>query len=315
MKCIVLYYSQTGNTEKIARAIQSGIKQTAGNCDLVKINDADPKRLYEYDLIGIGSPAFGVEPPNVSQFIRDMRFVGGKHAFAFCTHGTHPEPYFPNIYPKLKERQLTVIGMGHWYSNCYLLHMPETYPTKGHPDEIDLKEAQEFGKEMVERSRKISGGETGLIPDPPKPPPPPSKDLALGPGTKPGKKDTIESFSDMLKFHKEKCKYPKCRLCMDNCPANGIDLSLNPPVIANPCVMCEFCTRVCPTGALDMDEWVAAVARDTLKMVDFLFSPLEKAEKEGKFRRLLPKDQINLDVAGYMVHKKHPNWIIGKGPN
>lgn len=48
-------------------------------------------------------------------------------------------------------------------------------------------------------------------------------------------------------------------------------------------------------------------------MVDFLFSALDK-EEEGRFRRLLPKEAIKPEIAGYMVHKKHPNWIIGKGP-
>ena len=58
MKCIAIYFSQTGNTEKIAMAIQKGIKQITGHCDLVKIKDANPRRLYEYDLIGIGAPQY-----------------------------------------------------------------------------------------------------------------------------------------------------------------------------------------------------------------------------------------------------------------
>jgi flavodoxin len=109
---VIIYFSQTGNTEKIAQAIQRGVEQTAGDCDILKIKDANPLRLYNYDLIGIGSAAFGIELANFSEFINNMRFVGRKHAFTFCTHGTHPENYFPSIYPKLKNKGLTVIGMG-----------------------------------------------------------------------------------------------------------------------------------------------------------------------------------------------------------
>jgi flavodoxin len=87
MKCIVIYFSQTGNTEKVAKAIQAGVKQASGHCDITKIKDANPRRLYEYDLIGLGSPCFGREPFNVAAFINKMRFVGGKHVFAFTTHG------------------------------------------------------------------------------------------------------------------------------------------------------------------------------------------------------------------------------------
>jgi ferredoxin/flavodoxin len=317
MKCAVVYFSQTGNTEKMAKAIQRGIADVAGNCDLIPLKDANPKRLYRYDLIGLGSAVFGVAPSNVCKFVDDMRFVGGKHAFIFCTHGTHPENFFPSIYPNMVERGMTVIGMANWYGNCYLLHMPEPYPTAGHPDAIDEQEAEQFGRDMVQRSAAISAGDTSLIPSPPPPPPPPPTDLALSPSKykKPGEKDLIESFGEMLVFHADKCRYPKCRLCMEHCPVNGIDLSMSPRVIADPCVMCEFCTRVCPTGALDMDEWVTGVAEETTKMVEtFLFKPLDQAEKEGKFRRLVPKEEISLETRGYMLHKKHPNWIVGKGP-
>ena len=36
MKSIVIYFSQTHNTEKVAVAIQEGIKQIAGQCDVAK---------------------------------------------------------------------------------------------------------------------------------------------------------------------------------------------------------------------------------------------------------------------------------------
>jgi flavodoxin/Fe-S-cluster-containing hydrogenase component 2 len=313
LKSAIIYFSQTGNTEKVANSIYKGIKQAGSECDIFKIKEADPRRLYEYDLIGIGSPVFGAEPANVSDFINKMQFVGGKQAFVFCTHGTSPMLFFPSIIPKLIRKGLTVIGMGNWYGNCYLLHMPEPYPTAGHPDSDDLKEAEEFGKQMVDRSHKITGGETGLIP-----PVPPSLPPMMQPAGKNKEDDpgwVAESFKDRLIYHKEKCKYPKCRLCMDNCPVDGIDLSMNPPVIARPCLVCEFCARICPTGALNMDEWVPAMAQVTAKIIPrSLFPALDKAESEGKFRRLLPENQIRTDVFGYMSHKKHPQWIIGKGP-
>jgi ferredoxin len=124
--------------------------------------------------------------------------------------------------------------------------------------------------------------------------------------------NVIGKFASMLKFHKEKCLYPKCRLCMDNCPMDGIDLSVEPPVLAKPCLSCEFCARLCPTGALDMDKWLEAMIA-IKPLPSFMLPALEKAEAEGRFRRLTPIEKINLDISGYMLHKKHPQWIIGKG--
>ena len=61
MKAIVLYMSLTGNTKKVAEAIQEGIAEVAGSCDIESITEADPKRFYryDYDLIGIGTPTWG----------------------------------------------------------------------------------------------------------------------------------------------------------------------------------------------------------------------------------------------------------------
>jgi len=291
--------------------VQAGVKQVAGNCDLVKIKDANPQRLYEYDLIGLGTPVFRAEPVNVTAFIKDMWSVGGKHAFVFCTHGTIPDLFFHSIVPKLKRRGLVVIGTGDWYADVYLPWHPEPYPTAGHPDEIDLKEAEEFGREMVKRSQRISAGETGLIPPvPPKPP----KDPNDTPELRSTIKDTIDDPS-IFKYHKELCKYPKCRLCMDNCPVYSIDLSMKPPVVASHCQPhCAFCTLVCPTGALEIDDFIDEQAPKYHHTTEvYAFPILDRAEAEGHFRRLVPKDKIGWDTYFYQVHNKHPNWIIGKG--
>ena len=316
MKCIVIYFSQTGNTEKIAKAIQTGVKQTAGHCDIARIKDVNPKALYEYDLIGLGSAVFGGQLGSMAVFLNNLRFVGGKHAFLFGTHGTitHGGDFFPSAYRRAEKSGLVIIGTGDWYGDCYLLHMPEPYPTAGHPDEIDLKEAENFGREMVVRSWRISAGETDLIPPVPEAPPMPEISLPEG------SPEPVGNFASTLKFHKEKCLYPNCRLCMDNCPMEGIDLSVKPPVIAKPCLNCEFCTRVCPTGALDMDEWVETTASMVSKGFSFLMlNSLKKAEAEGLFRRLAegknPDEYYSkLENYGFKRHKNHPQWIIGKGP-
>ena len=62
----------------------------------------------------------------------------------------------------------------------------------------------------------------------------------------------------MLKFHKEKCLYPICRICVDNCPMDRI--SIEPPIMAKPCIQCTFCAKVCPIRSSgDPDAWVKAM--------------------------------------------------------
>ena len=124
----------------------------------------------------------------------------------------------------------------------------------------------------------------------------------------------MDSFANMLAFDREKCLYPKCTLCMDNCPTYGIDLSVDPPVVAQPCVDCEFCARLCPTGAIDMLSWLQGMEKMTVGFMPKMMESLDKAEAEGKFRRLIPMSKIDLSHTGYRQYTKCPQWILGKGP-
>ena len=314
MKCAIIYFSLTGNTEKVALAIQKGVQQVSGNCDLIKMKEANPRALKKYDLIGLGSPVIGLEiigtePPNFRAFINSLRFVGGKHAFVFCTHGTHSEMFFPRVIRSLKRRGIAVIGTGDWYGSVYLSAMPKPYPTDGHPDSLDLKEAEEFGRQMAERYQRISSGESGLIPPIPKLPVPVASPKIEG---EPSMED--HTFTEMVKYNKGKCKYPRCQLCMDNCPMDGIDLTIQPPVIAKPCVCCDLCVKICPTGALDAfdyNEFAAPILARELKRV--LMSDLARAAAEGHYRPLVQLDRVGTGLPLYKSYTRHPQWIIGKG--
>jgi flavodoxin/ferredoxin len=310
MKCAVVFFSQTGNTEKIARAIQTGVRQITGHCDLLPIKETNPHRLYEYHLLGLGSMVFDFkEPANVTAFINNLRYLGGKHIFCFSTHCTMGFLYFPSVIPKLKKKGLTVIGWGDWYGhNWGPIHNPTPYGTDGHPDETDLREAEQFGREMVWRSQRIYAGETGLIPEEPAQVPEPVPMDADNPLVK-------WAFRNTVKFHREKCLYPKCRLCMDHCPMDGIDLSVDPPIIAKPCLCCFFCEQICPTGAIDPDmekqKELAGFISSVLKNVGA--QHLAQAEATGHFRRLIPLEKLNWETPIYQVCNKHPRFIIGKG--
>ena len=44
IKSIIIYYTQTGNTKKIADAIYAGISQKTGQCDIRHLKDIDPAK-------------------------------------------------------------------------------------------------------------------------------------------------------------------------------------------------------------------------------------------------------------------------------
>ncbi|UCG67329.1 MAG: hypothetical protein JSW12_10230 [Deltaproteobacteria bacterium] len=293
MKSIIAYFSQTENTKRIARAIHKGMSELVEQCDIARLTRIDYRDLSKYDLIGLGSPVWNGVPTHVRRFINTMPRLPEKHSFAFCTHGTKPERFFPSVVRLLGKRGLIVIGTRDWYGSVNHPLLPKPYLTDGHPDEIDLREAGDFGKEMVELSRRISAGETELIP--PLPPMPPPRTLSR-PRTK-------------LKLNVEKCRYPECRLCMDNCRLKIIDLSVSPPIFPKSCQPCYFCELICPEGAIEADyESNSKLEIGRAKRI--FTEALDKAEAEGRFRRLVPKADIGWNTPYYKVYNKHPRYVI-----
>lgn len=57
-KILVVYYSQSGNTKKMAEAVVEGIKQEAVEVNLQDIKAVQPRELLEYQGIIIGSPTY-----------------------------------------------------------------------------------------------------------------------------------------------------------------------------------------------------------------------------------------------------------------
>lgn len=57
-KVLVVYYSRTGNTEKMAELISDQIKKQGMEIDLKKVKDTTPDDLKSADGIIIGSPTY-----------------------------------------------------------------------------------------------------------------------------------------------------------------------------------------------------------------------------------------------------------------
>jgi flavodoxin len=88
MRACVIYDSRFGNTEKIAKSLESGLKEVGIETECVKSTDADAGGLRQFDLICVGGPteAFGASKPT-KEFVRGLKgyALSGKFGFAFDT--------------------------------------------------------------------------------------------------------------------------------------------------------------------------------------------------------------------------------------
>jgi len=61
-KILILYYSRTGNTEKMAQAVAEGVKN-AGNAEVELNYYAEAEELNNFDAILVGAPTYHHDMP------------------------------------------------------------------------------------------------------------------------------------------------------------------------------------------------------------------------------------------------------------
>jgi ferredoxin/flavodoxin len=264
LKAVVVYYTGAGNTGQYAAAIHKGMKEVV-SCDVAFIKKINPKKLGKYDIVAIGSPNWYMRTPaNVLNFIYDMPRMEGKHAILFGSHGSGGPCIFWIMGRQILRKGLTIIGWSDWYGSDHLTpHVCVPDNEWGHPDSVDLAEAEAFGKRIAEHSVRIHAGETELIPELPKPEL--GGDSLWSPNGQNGKIGFAGGASGgSPKFDLAKCAYPRCTRCVDNCPANALDIAIlartsasdpnskdHPVVLKEACLQCGgLCERMCTYDAI-----------------------------------------------------------------
>jgi flavorubredoxin len=105
LKVLIIYWSATGNTEKVAVAIQQAVIREGITPVVKKVSEAADEELYQYSLIFLGAPSYSFQPPEpVLRYIKEkMKLhsergeikpgaprIAGKTAVVFCTYsGPH----------------------------------------------------------------------------------------------------------------------------------------------------------------------------------------------------------------------------------
>lgn len=104
-RAAIIYWSQTGNTQKVAISIQQGLLEAGVQASIYKVAETDDLDFYDYDLVCIGMPSINWHPPKpMEEYLKNMfqRYknagcvkvnapvLPGKYALIFCTYsGPH----------------------------------------------------------------------------------------------------------------------------------------------------------------------------------------------------------------------------------
>ena len=105
MNAAIIYWSKTGNTEKVALAIKESLQANDVHVTYKRAEEAEDLDWFDHDLVCLGFPSYGWSPPAPVDKLLKARFatyrkqgriktaapkVPGKNALVFCTYsGPH----------------------------------------------------------------------------------------------------------------------------------------------------------------------------------------------------------------------------------
>lgn len=145
-KILIVYYSHTGNTEKMAKAIAEGARTVQGVEVESKRYEA-PQRLVNFDAILIGAPTYHHSmTSNIKNFLEEVAFhnvnLKDKIGAAFGSYGWSGEA--PRLVLEVMENKFEM----------EVLKPPLLIEYT--PDEKGLEECRRLGKGVAEQISKSS---------------------------------------------------------------------------------------------------------------------------------------------------------------
>ncbi|MHA1688043.1 MAG: flavodoxin family protein [Promethearchaeota archaeon] len=171
MKIGIIYFTNTGNTEKIARAIRDALSDH--EIDLLSVNEADNTPLNKYDVLFLGSGVYGSIASNaLVKFIISSVSALPKKIALFCTHESlqfYQRP-FKRLEKVVQKQGCSIIGEFDCLGENLGMKMEdrmkiiESLPpekkedakksldiSKGRPNEEDLNNAKRFALEIIKK--------------------------------------------------------------------------------------------------------------------------------------------------------------------
>jgi hypothetical protein len=183
-KAAIIYWSKTGNTQKVARTIQETLVEAGLEVRLATPDQADDIDWYEHDLVCIGFPSYRWHPPApIDNYLKQAfaryrkqdrikvgaPLVPGKHALIFCTYsGPHSGLAEATPAGDYAGQFLAHLGfevlakwyiVGEFHGSLENSTQGRLGDIRGRPDEQDLEQVRQDTLEIVSR---IAGTQCNL---------------------------------------------------------------------------------------------------------------------------------------------------------
>lgn len=247
MDVVLICFSHTGNTRKVATAMAGAFRDAGHSARTIPLKKATPEDATRGDLLGVGTPCFTSQAPTpIKEFLRALPSLDNQRAFVFATSSGAPGRVLYDLTYLLRSKGADVLGgfLARGQVHHPAPHMIGQFP--GRPNAQDLTQSRRFALAVAEH---VSVGRSGPLPE--------SRPDALAPGR--GLYDLLGLMSSdiMLRLllpepKPEPGKCDQCRWCVRQCPMDNIALQPH-PVLGDRCIRCYHCLTGCPQKAFGAD--------------------------------------------------------------
>ena len=143
IEVLVLYYSRTGRTEALAKALAEGVKSKQGSAKVRRVDYATINDFVSCDAIAFGSPNYfsymaGLMKDFFDRALSIREKVTGKPAVAFSSGGGSSKAALASL-----ERMM---------SSFELEKVTDGLVSQGEPSEKDLEACRRLGEALMDRA-------------------------------------------------------------------------------------------------------------------------------------------------------------------
>ena len=140
-KIYVIYWSQSGNTMAMAKAIGAGVEEAGKQAEVVEVGDITAGVLKDASVFALGSPAMGaevIEEEQMEPFVAEVeQFAKGKKVALFGSYGWGDGEWMREWTCRMTEAGADVIN-------------GEGVICQDTPDDRALEQCKALGKRMAE---------------------------------------------------------------------------------------------------------------------------------------------------------------------
>lgn len=248
MKCLIVFFSQTNSTKKIAKTIGKTIAAYNWDVDFKNIKYDKIDNLREYDMLGFGTPVYYYRLPFlVKDYLKSLPDLKNKVVFSFISYGSYYFDVPVKIENILKEKNTVNIGFFAARGvDKYLGYLKQgALFSDGHPNKRELTQAEKYARLLIEsyelksslKNKYSYKSEAG-------------KNVVYNCESLLTMRWLINNFYSSLFSSDESCI--GCGKCVKECPLDNIVLNKRKrPEWGNNCELCLICEMVCPVQAIN----------------------------------------------------------------